>query len=162
MQSLLQYYAGNQVTQQAEVLAELLEEKFKVELTCLEHVSVLIEKEAINKEKILQTFEEMEHCSAMGLLELGGMAVYGESLSIQEFSGIQDSFHGNKAISYGECCSACGGIWLKFRNHRTVSCYCTAKTAVFFKIIKGQAATEKGNSFTVGKHCTRMGFTVNT
>ncbi len=102
LQSLLQYYAGNQVTQQAEVLSELLEEKFKVELTCLEHVSVLIEKDTINKENILQTFEEMEHCTAMGLLELGGKAVYGETLSIQEFSGIQDSFRGNKAISYVE------------------------------------------------------------
>lgn len=102
LKSLLRYYAGKQVTQQAEVLADLLEEKFKVELTCLEHISVLIEKEAINQEKILKTFEEMEHCSGMGLLELGGKAVYGESLSVKEFSGIQDSFRGKSAISYTE------------------------------------------------------------
>lgn len=102
LQSLLQYYAGKQVTQQAEVLADLLEEKFKVELTCLEHISVLIEKEVVNQEQILKTFEEMEHCSGMGLLELGGVAVYGESLNIKDFSGIQDSFRGNEAISYTE------------------------------------------------------------
>ena len=100
LKSLLRYYAEKQVTQQAEVLADLLEEKFQVELTCLEHISGLIEKEAVNQEKILNIFEEMEHCSGMGLLEIGGKSVYGESLSVKEFSGIQDSFRGISAISY--------------------------------------------------------------
>ena len=100
LKSLLRYYTGQQVTQHAKVLSDLLDEKFTVELTCLEHISIFIEKGVVNKENLLEVFEEMEHCSGIGLLELGGKSVYGESLSIKEFSGIQDSFRGNSAISY--------------------------------------------------------------
>ncbi len=100
LSSLLQHYTEKQVTQQSKVLADLVDEKFGIELRCLEHISTLIEHDVMNKENILQAFEEMEYDSKMGLLELGGTSVYGETLSIQSFSGIQDSFRGNSAISY--------------------------------------------------------------
>lgn len=100
LSSLLQHYTEKQVTQQAKVLADLLDEKFGIELRYLEHISTLIEHDVMNKEKLLQAFEEMEQDAKIGLLELGGTSVYGETLSIQDFSGIQDSFRGNSAISY--------------------------------------------------------------
>ncbi len=100
LSSLLQHYIEKQVTQQAKVLAELVDEKFGIELRCLEHIATLIEHDVMNKENLLKAFEEMEHDCKMGLLELGGTSLYGQSLSIQDFSGIQDSFRGNSAISY--------------------------------------------------------------
>ena len=100
LSSLLEHYTEKQVIQQAKGLADLVDEKFEIELGCLGHISTLIEHDVMNKESILKAFEEMEQNSKMGLLVLGGTSVYGETLSIQDFSGIQASFRGNSAISY--------------------------------------------------------------
>lgn len=102
LQSLLQDYTEKQVTRNAKVLSELVKEKLDTELQYLEHMSVYMEQQALESEGVLAVFENSREHARMGLLELGGNAVYGENLNVKIFSGIQDSFRGYSAVSYSE------------------------------------------------------------
>jgi len=102
MQKLLHNYVEKQVAKQAQVHAEVLEEKMNAELQGLESIAGYIQKGIGNVERFMGEIQAEEAGVNWGLLELGGAAIYGESLRIADYSGIQNSFRGNRAISYKE------------------------------------------------------------
>lgn len=102
LQTLLTDYAKRQVTEQAKILAELLEEHIDSELANLENIAWYIESETNDMAALLQMAEKDGESISWGVLELGGNAVHGEKLESADFSGIQEAFRGNKAVCYKE------------------------------------------------------------
>ncbi|MBO5487663.1 MAG: response regulator, partial [Eubacterium sp.] len=102
LQTLLNDYVEKQVTEQAKIMAELVGEDMDSELTDLENIAWYIESETADIETLLHMAEKEGEGIVWGVLELGGNAVYGEPLAIADFSGIQNSFRGKRAVSYKE------------------------------------------------------------
>ena len=102
MQTLMHGHVEKQLAEQAKVLAELLEESMDSQLIDLENIAVYIENNVGNMEVLMDVTEKTSGQAAWGILELGGNALYGEVLHSYDFAGIQDSFRGNKSVSYKE------------------------------------------------------------
>lgn len=94
---LLEDYMETQVTEQARILAENVEEKLQRELANMEYVSGILQRTDTMAEDVEDTAECL-----VGVLKLDGEALMGERLDFADFSGIQNSFRGNSAISYQE------------------------------------------------------------
>ena len=99
MWKLLRDYMANQVTKQAGVLAELCEERILLKLDEMEHIAGYIEwyDEPEEIVKYIQIGHEWENT---GILQLDGDAIWGKSLEFTDYSGIQKSFRGERAVSY--------------------------------------------------------------
>lgn len=104
LNSLLRAHIENVVATQAELMADIFEGKLNAELERLSEMVEELQAEGADNSAILSTYSAMkkETESTYGLLALDGSARYGEAVLVQEFSGIRDSFRGNKAISYNE------------------------------------------------------------
>lgn len=98
MQELLYDHVGNQVTMQMKTMADLTNVCLQSELDELEAIAGYIEqtKDVSNVwEKI-----EKDEMAEFGIMALDGTALWGKELKFSEYSGIKDSFRGNRAISY--------------------------------------------------------------
>ncbi|MGN0327516.1 MAG: ATP-binding protein [Lachnospira sp.] len=104
LNSLLRAHIENVVATQAELMADIFEGKVNAELERLSGIVEELQAEGADETAILSIYSSMkkETESTYGLLRLDGSACYGEAVSVREFSGIRDSFRGNKAISYNE------------------------------------------------------------
>lgn len=104
LSDLFHYYVSSQVAKQAAVLADLSDEKIGVQLDLLSGLSLEIERDSAKVNDILSIYENPGVYS-YGVLSLGGNLVAGDtnvSVSAQDFSGISQSFRGNKAMSFCE------------------------------------------------------------
>lgn len=104
LNSLLRAHIENVVATQAELMADIFEGKLNAELERLSEIVEELQAEGADYSAILSIYSAMnkETESTYGLLALDGSARYGEAVLVQEFSGIRESFRGNKAISYNE------------------------------------------------------------
>ena len=102
MQSLLYQYMEKQVVRQAEILADLTQEKMETEKEKLNHIAWYLENQEIDKETLMEAVEDKDKGVSMGVLALDGTAVYGKKLDGSEFSGIQEAFRGKEAVCYSE------------------------------------------------------------
>lgn len=107
MRQLLYHYMEQQVTSQAGEAAELLKERFDMEIESMERLAFDLGKKSEDLSADLMDFEtylfadEGEALKA-GILALDGTPLYGDALVFSEFFGIQDSFRGNASVSYCE------------------------------------------------------------
>ncbi len=101
LKNLLYSYMNNQVTMQADTLAELVAGNFNLELKGLADISGYITNETSDIAEILGTYDEAEKIS-YGIIRLDGTTLYGNPLDVADFTGITDSFHGNAAMSFCE------------------------------------------------------------
>lgn len=102
LDELFREYVSDQVSKQAAVMAELADEKVDVQLDFLSTLSMEVEKDSGRASEILGNYNGTNGVS-YGLLSLDGKQVAGDSsvgVSVSEFSGIVQSFRGNKAVSY--------------------------------------------------------------
>ena len=104
LNSLLRAHIENVVAAQADLMADIFEGKLNAELERLSEMVEELQEEGADDSAILSIYSAMkkETESTYGLLALDGTACYGEAVSVREFSGIRDSFRGNKAISYNQ------------------------------------------------------------
>ena len=100
MRTLLNYYVERQIVQQAELLAQVTEEKFEAQLQQLEWTADFIQHSEEEQRDIMDLFAAEDENVSVGLLELDGNAVYGEALNFLAFDGIRQSFRGENAVSY--------------------------------------------------------------
>ena len=102
LNSMLWEYTEDQIAEQADILAKLSENKLEAELEDMNNIAKEIEANNLEYQFILDVYAGMtdETEFSIGLLELGGMSCYGEVISSTDFTGIRDSFRGNRAISY--------------------------------------------------------------
>ena len=101
MKSLLNYYVEQQTMRQAELLAQMTEDRFDEELQQLEWTADFIQHYGEERQDIVDLFAAQEENVAVGLLEMDGNAVSGKALDFLDFSGIRQSFRGESAVSYG-------------------------------------------------------------
>ncbi|MBO4415574.1 MAG: response regulator [Lachnospiraceae bacterium] len=97
----LQSYTEDQTRKQAETYALLMSEKFNTELENLEYIAGILEPAIDFAEEILpHVYSEsgVKH----GLINIDGEVVCGACLDTAEFSGIQTSLRGERAITYVE------------------------------------------------------------
>lgn len=107
LQTRLQQYLGahieNQITYQADTLAQLISERFSSRLKHLEYIAAYIENGSISFEEFENINEQQKESGEMkesGILRLGGHAVAGKEITIASFAGISQSFRGNPSISF--------------------------------------------------------------
>lgn len=102
MQKLLHKHVEMQTAEQAKLLAEMLEQQVVLEFRDLEVAAERMQKKPEKMKEIAEDKDAEDAEALWGILELGGNAVYGESLKSADYSGITDSFRGIDAISYKE------------------------------------------------------------
>lgn len=105
LREMLVNYMEKQVAQQAESFAGKCSTQISMEFRRLKSLSSYIEWEELDEESL----ERMERAFGIsgdqiqyGILAVGGNVIYGEAIDYKEFSGVQESFRGNDAISYSE------------------------------------------------------------
>ncbi len=102
MRTLLNYYVERQTAQQAELLAQTTEKQFAAELRQLTWTADYIQDHETQRQDIVSTFVDNEEGVLVGLLEMDGNAVCGETLDFLMFDGIRQSFRGEDAVSYSK------------------------------------------------------------
>lgn len=105
LREMLVNYMEKQVAQQAESFAGKCSTQISMEFRRLKSLSSYIEWEELDEESLAR----MERAFGIsgdqiqyGILAVGGNVIYGEAIDYKEFSGVQESFRGNYAISYSE------------------------------------------------------------
>ncbi len=98
---LMQTYTESQTRKQAETFALLMAEKFDAELENLEYVSARLELSPDAMDELMPRIYN-ESGVKQGLLSIDGEALYGDSLDVRVFDGIQSSFRGKKAVCFVE------------------------------------------------------------
>lgn len=99
MRNLLNDSIADRVSEEALSLAQIEQESYEAQFTSLADYALIMDINDEDKNKELLDSVKTEE-SKIGLLALGGRAVYGEQLSLQSFPCIQASFRGDNAISY--------------------------------------------------------------
>ncbi len=105
LQELLISYTNEQIAAQVSLLADVSAEKMNKEFKKMEGAAAFLEDGELEIEKVREIMGILEaeaEGATLGLLRLNENAVYGKPLNFFEFSGIQESFRGNKAISYSK------------------------------------------------------------
>lgn len=98
--TLLNYYAEQQAVRQAQLLAQATEEKFEAQLQQLRLIADFMQHCEEERQDIVDIFAAQEENVSVGLLEIDGNAVRGETLDFLAFDGIRQSFRGENAVSY--------------------------------------------------------------
>lgn len=99
----LYVHVEEHVTIQAEIIADAIDSNFQMKLNELESIADNLQEYEDDMQEIMKFLLNDEQSDyTMGVLALGGKAVYGNELNFQEFSGIQESFRGNPAVCYSE------------------------------------------------------------
>ena len=94
MNDLLILYTERQTRRQAETLAGQAAENLSVELKNLAYIASKIEASPDEIARLMPLLYNEASGVKQGLLTLNGRAVYGDSLSVRQFDGIQTSFRG--------------------------------------------------------------------
>ena len=95
----VQSYTELQTKKQAETHALLMSEKLNTELENLEYIAGRLEATLDDMDDVMPRIYE-ETGVKQGLLGIDGEAIYGDSLDVSVFDGIQSSFRGNKVVTY--------------------------------------------------------------
>ncbi len=99
MSELLIHYTENQTKRQAETLASQAAEKLGAELENLVYIASKIEANPKEMERLMPLVFH-ESGVKQGLLAIDGQAIFGDSLSLYTYDGIQTSVRGEKAITF--------------------------------------------------------------
>ncbi|MBQ1809310.1 MAG: response regulator [Selenomonas sp.] len=99
MSDLLILYTERQTQRQAETLACQAAENLDVELKNLAYIAAKIESAPEERERLMPRLLN-DAGAKQGLMALNGTAVFGDSLSVRRFDGIQTSFRGYRAITF--------------------------------------------------------------
>lgn len=102
LDSLFYGYVSSQVSKQAAIMAELVDERVSVQLEFLSGISREMEKDSSRMSVILESYRK-ENGISYGVLNLKGKLIVGDTsvtVSPADFSSIAQSFRGNEAVSY--------------------------------------------------------------
>lgn len=100
MRVLLNEYVEGKISTEAELFSDVINEKFNVELEKMRTVSGYFYKEIDRLDKSVAFMDIEKDGVSLGMIKHTGEAVYGEDVSLEDFSNIQESFRGKSAISY--------------------------------------------------------------
>lgn len=96
MQTIIEVQLENQVSEQAGMIARVLNNSFGDELRLLSEATIFVDTENGTLEKEFVKEEGVSY----GVLKIDGEATDGETLDFRKYEGIFEALHGNPAISY--------------------------------------------------------------
>ncbi len=99
MNQLLTDNIENQLTEQAILISEQVEQSIEVQFIQLNNISGAIQND-ITFEKVFHNVKLEQEGVSLGMVALDGTVLYGPPIISSEFTGIRDSFRGKKAVSY--------------------------------------------------------------
>ena len=105
LESLLDDYVSRQVSQQAVLLADLSNEKFRMRLDALSMLSRKIETDNLQPDNFSERLGLQDDDSRYGLIALDGTAYAGDSvyrIADDDFRCVMESFRGKPSICYSE------------------------------------------------------------
>ncbi|WP_163437920.1 hybrid sensor histidine kinase/response regulator [Fibrobacter succinogenes] len=105
LDALLNVYVTKQVSQQAVLIANLVNEKLQVHLNALSMISRKIEADGSRVEDFLALSDVKNENSSYGLITLDGTAYTGSSQFVfpdESYRCVMESFRGNKSVCYSE------------------------------------------------------------
>lgn len=99
MDQLLMDNIENQLTEQALLISEQVEQSIEVQFIQLNNISIAVQNNT-NFNDVFQTVQCEQEGISIGMVSLDGTVVYGPPIVTSDFTGIRDSFRGNKGVSY--------------------------------------------------------------
>ncbi len=100
MNQLLTKYMESQVTEQANQVAEQIEQTVMIQFVQLNNIANALKKENAPVSDVLETVKQERSGVSIGALELNGDVVFGKPVKDTDFAGIRQSFRGEEAVSY--------------------------------------------------------------
>lgn len=101
MNEMLTANIENQLTEQAILIGAQMEQSIESQFIQLNNISHAIQSSE-NDEKVFETVKQEQEGISVGMVALNGEVLYGPPVVASEFTGIRESFRGNKAVSYRE------------------------------------------------------------
>ena len=101
MNQMLTDNTENQLTEQAVLISEQVEQSIEMQFIQLNNISNAIQNNAQFK-NVFQTVKQEQKGISIGMVALDGRILYGPPILASDFSGIRDSFRGKKSVSYQE------------------------------------------------------------
>ena len=99
MNQLLMDNIENQLTEQAMLISEQVEQSIEVQFIQLNNISTAIQNNS-DFNHVFHTVQREQEGVSIGMVSLDGTVLYGPPVVASDFSGIRDSFRGNKGVSY--------------------------------------------------------------
>ena len=90
----------NQLTEQAVLLSDYVDQSIGVQFTQLNNIANALQRNGENAPAILQTVKQEQEGVSVGMVTLDGEVVFGRPIAMSEFEGIRNSFRGEEAVSY--------------------------------------------------------------
>nr|MBQ8253112.1 response regulator [Lachnospiraceae bacterium] len=102
MNQLLTDNIENQLTEQAILLSNQIDQSIMVQFIQLKNIANAVQNNHEKFDGVLQTIKQEQEGVAVGMVALDGEVIFGRPVNMHEFEGIRDSFRGNEAVSYRE------------------------------------------------------------
>lgn len=90
----------NQLTEQAVLLADYVDQSIRMQYIQLNNIANAVRNKPQSADSVLQTVKREQEGVNLGMVALDGSLVFGYPVTMTEFEGIQQSFRGNEAVSY--------------------------------------------------------------
>ncbi len=100
MNQMLTDNIENQLTEQANMLAEHVEQSIMIQFIQLKNIANAVQNNSEMMDQVLQTVMQEQEGISGGIVALDGEIISGNPIVLNEFEGIRDSFRGNEAVSY--------------------------------------------------------------
>ena len=100
IKTLLYGFVEGQISRQAATIAEKTSNELNTEILSITYRSAVFQQAPDKADKAYEAMVYAKPDVRIGVLATDGSAVFGEKISAADFPGIQDSFRGNKVISY--------------------------------------------------------------
>jgi len=100
MNQMLTDNIENQLTEQAVLLSNHVEQSIMMQFIQLNNIANAIQNNSDRVGDVLQTVKQEQEGVAIGMVALDGEVMFGRPIVINEFSGVRDSFRGKEAVSY--------------------------------------------------------------
>ena len=102
IRTLLYRFVEGQVARQAATIAEKASEELSTEILSLSYRAAIFEQSPDKFDRVYTAMTNANTVMQLGLIATDGTALFGDSVSAEEFPGIQASFRGVGSISYSE------------------------------------------------------------
>ena len=100
MNQMLTDNVENQLTEQAVLLSNHVEQSIRMQFVQLNNIANAVQNNSERTDDVLHTVKKEQEGVAIGMIALDGEVIFGKPVVADEFSGIRDSFRGNEAVSY--------------------------------------------------------------
>jgi len=100
MDELLTDNIENQLTEQAVLLSEYVDQSINMQYIQLNNIANAVENNGGSAESVLKTIKREQEGVSLGMVALDGSTIFGQPVVMNDFSGIRQSFRGKESVSY--------------------------------------------------------------